>query len=51
MMDFREEVNPGRLPYKKDRGARRKFWKEPLRATKILSVLWANGGDIFTLAS
>ena len=26
----------GGLPSKKDRGARRKFWKEPLRGTKIL---------------
>ena len=26
----------GELPYKKDRSARRKFWKEPLKGTKIL---------------
>ena len=27
---------PSGFPYKKDRGARRKFWKEPLRGSKTL---------------
>ena len=26
---------PGGLPYKNDRGAPRKFWKEPLTGTRI----------------
>ena len=29
-------VNPGEPPYKKDRAARQKIWKQPLRSTQIL---------------
>ena len=30
----KELRTPGGLPYKNDGGARRKFWKEPLKATR-----------------
>ena len=30
------QIPSGELLYKKDRGAREKFWKEPLRGTKIM---------------
>ena len=38
-MGWLETFDPGKgggLPYKKDEGASRKFWKEPLTGTKML---------------